>query len=504
MNLLPDWNKPGSFSAGRDPLGLQAASVRLYTELLPGLTNVTNRLRYFSFYCWVVRQFELKRHSTDEGKWSLFIRRAEAIYALACQIGDSAKAFGMAGSIWAARNTGIGAAFDFKPWTDGPGQDDQYLKARWGNFGQFYIASMQEMDMLERDTGRVQAVTESYGLELANAFERACPTACPLILDSIETGIIGRPECETVSDEANPGHLDQASEEAKLLTSYLCGDRVGDPTAPARRATLWNVLSIIDQTALADADTIRGDLYVQDRTNGAMAVDLQTNLEGWRAYLINELCHIALELLLNAITHQISSGGPATANVLADGIMSRGLASVESLTLAALGDRLMLGSLELEHDVGIELASLTEEGASPDEQQILSAIKLLLSLWRRWRGDAAIARRLTGATVGGRSALGIFHFLEDNADQPAAEALSAMIRKFVLSNHLLIAGHKLASAGTYTYRFIVDEGMLSDGVPAEYGFTNPRISNLITFANDAGLLAGTKLTARGKAFLHAV
>lgn len=33
--LLPlaDWTKPGSFSAGRDPLGFQAASVRLYTSL---------------------------------------------------------------------------------------------------------------------------------------------------------------------------------------------------------------------------------------------------------------------------------------------------------------------------------------------------------------------------------------------------------------------------------------------------------------------------------------
>ena len=50
MNLAPQWNTAGTYSMGRDPLGLQAASVRLYTDLVPGLTNVTNRIRYYSFY----------------------------------------------------------------------------------------------------------------------------------------------------------------------------------------------------------------------------------------------------------------------------------------------------------------------------------------------------------------------------------------------------------------------------------------------------------------------
>ena len=68
-NILPEWNKPGAFYAGRNPLGLQAASVRLYTKLVPGLTNVANRLLYYSFYFWVIRKYEELHHSTDQGKW---------------------------------------------------------------------------------------------------------------------------------------------------------------------------------------------------------------------------------------------------------------------------------------------------------------------------------------------------------------------------------------------------------------------------------------------------
>jgi hypothetical protein len=38
MELLPAWTTAGSWSLGRDPLGMQATSVRLYRNLVPGLT----------------------------------------------------------------------------------------------------------------------------------------------------------------------------------------------------------------------------------------------------------------------------------------------------------------------------------------------------------------------------------------------------------------------------------------------------------------------------------
>src|SRR5260370_42520314 len=75
--ILPNWSQPTRPSLGRDPLGIQATSVRVYRGLVPGLTNVTNRLRYYSFYCWVIRHYEEKKHSDDEAKWRVFIRRAE-------------------------------------------------------------------------------------------------------------------------------------------------------------------------------------------------------------------------------------------------------------------------------------------------------------------------------------------------------------------------------------------------------------------------------------------
>ncbi|MEI9927827.1 MAG: hypothetical protein WDN44_09120 [Sphingomonas sp.] len=504
MNYQLDWNKPGSFSAGRDPLGLQAASVRLYTDLLPGLTNVTNRLRYFSFYCWVVRQFELRRHTFDEQKWSIFIRRVEAIYALACQIGDSGTALGMAGSVWAGAHSSLEDSFDFTPWTDRPGQDGQYLKAAWGNFGQFYVRSMQQMHMLEESSHRIQAVTPDYGQELADAFEQACPNACRLMLAAIDTGTIERSACLAISDEAHPTYLEPASDEAQVLVRYLCGDRKSDPTASDRRATLWNVLNIVENTRVSDATALRRELYVQDNVGASMVGPLAGNLLGWRAYFINEFCHIALEVLLNSLTHRINETSGCHADVAARELARSVLTGHSpAMSVAELAELSSIEALEHEHDRAGDLADLVRTAVAPKPEQLADAVPLILSLWRRWGADTDLDRLLIDATVGGRSARGVFRFLDEVAGRPAFDGLAALIRKFVISNHLLIAGQKLASAGTYTYRFIVDEDGLVDGVPAEYGFTNPRLGNLLVFARDARLVDDSGVTEAGKAFLRA-
>jgi hypothetical protein len=501
---LPDWNKPGTFSAGRDPLGLQAASVRLYTDLLPGLTNVTNRLRYFSFYCWVVRKFELHRHTLDEDEWSIFIRRAEAVYALACQIGDNTNALGMAGSLWAAKHVDIGDAFDFTEWTDGPGQDNQYLKASRGNFGQFYVASMQQMGMLIATRERIQAVTSDHGLKLADAFGRACPEACERLLASIESGCVSRDDCVAISDEAHPAYLDRSSEEAKLLLRYLRGERADDPTAPARRATLWNVLNIVERTGIEDAYGMRRELYVQDNIGTVAEKSLAGNLISWRAYFVNELCHIALELLLNALTYRINATSGSNPDTLSREIASKALRTGDAAkSLTEVSDARRLGSLSLEHETGVELAQLAGAADEPDKGQMRSAVDLLFSLWRRWGADVAMERIIADATTAGRSAAGIFRLLDAMTDRPTLDALAALVRRFIIGNHLLIAGEKLAG-GTYTYRFIVDESGLVDGNPAEYTFTNPRIGNLITFAYDGGLLTDGDVADAGKALLDAI
>ena len=84
----PFWGAPIRYSTGRDHLGMQATSVATYSYLVPGLTNLTQRARYFSFYPWLVEKYAEKIHSTSRAEFNKFIRRGELLYAFVTILSD--------------------------------------------------------------------------------------------------------------------------------------------------------------------------------------------------------------------------------------------------------------------------------------------------------------------------------------------------------------------------------------------------------------------------------
>ena len=81
MNVMPQWTERAE-KRGLDPLGLQNSGVALYQTLLPGISNVTPRLRYFGYYCWVSDTYAKRVGETDPETWRTWIRRSEALLAL--------------------------------------------------------------------------------------------------------------------------------------------------------------------------------------------------------------------------------------------------------------------------------------------------------------------------------------------------------------------------------------------------------------------------------------
>lgn len=65
-------NKP--LSVGLNPLGIRTASEQLFTTLLPGLNVVTLRIRYYSFYCWLLKSFYAKRTEAKKADLQRHIR----------------------------------------------------------------------------------------------------------------------------------------------------------------------------------------------------------------------------------------------------------------------------------------------------------------------------------------------------------------------------------------------------------------------------------------------
>lgn len=96
----PEWTEYRTKN-GLDPLGMQNSSVSLYQTLLPGIGNVTLRVRYYGLYAWLSWVYAQRIGDTNPESWKRFIRSAEALYALIAQRRGGET--GVAGIRWAGR-----------------------------------------------------------------------------------------------------------------------------------------------------------------------------------------------------------------------------------------------------------------------------------------------------------------------------------------------------------------------------------------------------------------
>lgn len=82
MNLTTSWLKPPYASSGIDHLGTQVPCVMIYGQLLPGITNVTDRARYYSFYPWLVWSYDQRYAKDDFNQFVELFRRADCLFTL--------------------------------------------------------------------------------------------------------------------------------------------------------------------------------------------------------------------------------------------------------------------------------------------------------------------------------------------------------------------------------------------------------------------------------------
>lgn len=82
---VPRWVAPvWELREGRDPLGMQTTTTdRLLPVLLPGLIELSQQARYFSFYAHLLAEYERRKLGSSRSELDRFVRRAEWDYGLA-------------------------------------------------------------------------------------------------------------------------------------------------------------------------------------------------------------------------------------------------------------------------------------------------------------------------------------------------------------------------------------------------------------------------------------
>jgi hypothetical protein len=82
VTVAVGWVQPRKYKKELDPLGVQQPCISVYSELLPGITNVTDRIAYFSFGPWFSWAFSNQYPSGTASQFVEMLRRPEVLLTL--------------------------------------------------------------------------------------------------------------------------------------------------------------------------------------------------------------------------------------------------------------------------------------------------------------------------------------------------------------------------------------------------------------------------------------
>ena len=511
----PEWTEYRKKN-GLDPLGMQNSSISLYQTFLPGISNVTLRMRYYGFYAWLCRTYAQRIGSTNPEDWKRFIRRAEALYALIAykRGGES----GVAGIEWAQRilDANDTGSIDFATAAE-PGSETYYLKQTWGIYGLAYRSQLFEIGILAvTPEHEIPLPSAEIGEPLTDAFASAIGDLADPLFDVLQDGHVTREDLDRFAPLA-PSEIGSESEERRAYQDVLLTPAdAKDEASLLRRRTILLILKITELLGRKPKpDEVRWILFAGgDQSDGELALgsdELEAQRRRWWVYQANDLCHIAHEALLKF-----------TLDKLADAPAGRPLARliphcVEAL-LALADETPESWSVFLEQlqpsdnpysadtlNSEWSLASAIMKGAGRKDESVCppdiawKAVVLLAILHRRVRSDeAGIAAELGKFDPDAfRSLLSETRFLERHLDDDFRDTLGRIIEERVVRRHLWVALRKFRHQGDYTFLMEMDEGRLRLREKDGPVYTNPRLGPAITFLKDIHLIGDDGLTKRG-------
>jgi hypothetical protein len=485
--------------------------------LIPYITNVTKRVRYYSFYPWLCDQYARRKGDTSTESWQQYVRRAEALLALACCANKGGWVEGVSGIDWAVRHWRAhsqDSSIDFAKAAL-PDIAGGYLKASYGAFGQIYGGVLQELGLLGTVPDHSIPVPGLIvGDNIVKAYAKSVGDAGLEFLDVLEQGESDSNTLKRLGGVLTPGAIPEDSDERQLLEEALLNEdktNIIDPTA--RWESLLLILHVANCLETEPSpDQIRWALYSKQLSDGTslnLPARLLNRCSMWQAYQANELSHIAMEALLALLLEGISQDQESVTSVIG-GVISKLLNTWQEppASWGALRENLILSenpSDPEQEDSEANLARTVMDRGDPVAAAV-AGVHLLAVLDMRWSG----LKHSVGAVFGPGSLLGtrfpecvigVLTFLRARETEPFEQTLANLVQRYVVEQHLRIALRKLYHQGKRTFLFELADGQFQKPLSTSPVLTNPRFTTSLAFLQDMHLLDKKGPTERGRGLL---
>ena len=510
----PFLGKPHYPISGLDQLGLNLTSERVFDLLLPGLNNVTGRVRYYSFYCWFFDWYASNIRTTSRSKQNNYLRRAEFLLALVAVGNNQGGVPGItkALSIYEMNSDRI----DLKLGTqEGTASEGSYWKNPRGVLGQYYISSIKQMGILG-DQGDIDGLyvrtdfkheTKVSGKQLAEAFSKNISSTLSVFTKAIKNNYINKSELELLSTEFNMLNIPNNSEEQQLLWQLFSGvDRPKDNLETYfRKETIKLLLSNVYNYELEEKYNQLNVPFLIYENGWNSNYTVTEKL--WYFFIVEQFwsvsCTGCLDAFLSILGTQ-SSNNWIDEITLVDHIISKIIDLFEIKGLNTKEDA-FFGIPFMENSVQ-ELVSFSKTESDPYNKIsfALCAIQKLFIENKESTGDLLkISNNYKIHTAS--SFLNAYNDLDAKQDVTISEFIRYFLTRNIINRHHFVALRKLNTTQN-SAKFYREDGMIRLVDHFKYDYSSPRIHTLIDFMRDLNIIHSetTEVTPKGQERLNSL
>jgi hypothetical protein len=511
---FPEWTELGQDS-GLDPLGMQRPIETIYQSLLPGISTITLRYRYYAFFPWILKHYEDHIRHTDPAVFRVFHRRCEILFALVCSHGG--QELGIAGSDWASRKLGDNsgqsepnAVIEFGVGADPETEPNQrYLRNKGGAFGGIYATQMAEMGLVTigDDQNQIPICTER-GLPLAAAFGASIGSTANVFFDVVKVGSVSIPALDQLKG-MKPSAMLTGCEEHRLLSEILFGKTL-TPSAGdhMRRRTMRMLLSLTESLQKIPRAEDAKWHWFGDNLDTEATADGETDEDVprlWALYQACDLIRLAYEAILSAALTLLESSPSRrlTLEELVDQLVAF-IAPPEDQSWLSFKQTFASaeGPAVTAKAHAVAMSEAVASGST--EKQVRSSLALIAALVDKASELTPFMDQALNAGEHFQSLRTEVRFLQERATNSAKVVVDLMIRDRILKRHLWVASRKFRNQKAYTFLMEPEESVLRYRDHFRVSPSSPRLDQGLRFLSDIKLIDDGGLTDLGRSELATI
>lgn len=542
MPLRTDWLTPPPSIGGLDHLGTQAPCILAYSQLLPGITNVTDRARYYSFYPWVIWSLEKYVTGMTRQEFVEKFRRADCLFTLIAErharISDQDAERHGAAMVGRMKLTSAltalegGTPLRLNRYT-AQDSDTRYFQNEMGGLGQYYAGILTDFAILDSRSSNWIGYSRERGQPIAESLDKTVDGK--LFWQTCDSDKVTLAVLDRLAGFC-PCHLPKSTREHRHLQALFFNETpYAEEEGVSRRNSLSMLLHLAHalQSSCPDEDltqlTFRGCIYTS-RLPSAAPWELSTNLEStralWALYERGDLLSVAFQCIfaaaltvMNEAEHRFLTAESFAGYCLGTQTLRRALGAFKAATLESEIEQYrqngpaLVSWRDADHEVQLAERAvstpLTEYSRSED--MVGTAIRCLVAIAAREMSDPWDYTRVgwTEETLSDYP-INLVSFrrrIREWLPRPMSEVTREIVQ-WTLSTHLRVALRKLRHTGQSSFRFRPTEmGFEVIQVPPPAN-TIPRFRQATQMLRDLAMLRRvdgvTRLTALGQQKLESV